>query len=219
MKMNTKLRVKSEVGIGSLFWFTLPYVKEIVSDKQIHLRLKQISFKLLKDDSPCISSNRDSQDAVADEILATEVPKMIFRKMIYEECKNSVNPVVLIIDDAEMNRLVLRWMIEKHNINIEIFEGKNGVEAVELFRNHVRGRNIPCLILMDIEMPEMDGIEATQLIRRDCDKDLVCIVAATAFASEVERESCMKIGMNAFLTKPITSCQIKQSLALSHILH
>lgn len=222
-KMNTEIFVKSEVGVGSIFWFYLPYNNGSYLDTQFKIVDQPLSSRRSESVeliSP-FSIKADKDDFIGVENNAKRIPRMSFHNMTLgneEEEKKEKKSVVLIIDDTEMNRLVLRWMIEKHNLNIVIYEGKTGIEAVKLFRMYVRGRNISCLIYMDIEMPEMDGIEATRIIRKESNYNDVCIVAATAFASEIERNTCLEVGMNAFFTKPITSSQIRHSLKLSNLL-
>ena len=113
--------------------------------------------------------------------------------------------VILIAEDVEMNMLLAKVLISNIIPNIEIVEALNGKEAVEI----VQQRHID-LILMDVQMPEMDGMEATENIRR---LNLVGvedlpIIALTAGALKEEKEKALKAGMNDFMTKPIDSAQL-----------
>ncbi len=80
----------------------------------------------------------------------------------------------------------------------EIRRAKNGLEAVQLFRELA-----PDLILMDIKMPEMDGLEATEMIRRE--NQTIPIIAITAFAFDKDRQRALSVGCNDYLSKPISA--------------
>jgi len=115
---------------------------------------------------------------------------------------------ILLVEDNTDNQLLMKRILTKGGYNIEIAE--NGREAVEAYRQAPRRYD---LILMDIQMPEMDGYEATEAIR-DLEGKLkssetgaalksVPIVALTAHAMVTEREQCLRRGMNDYMTKPI----------------
>ena len=101
---------------------------------------------------------------------------------------------VLIVDDTEVNRLVTKRFLKKLQINFE--EAEDGKAAVAL----VLSKNYD-LILMDCQMPELDGYEATRLIRA---KGInTPIIALTANAMPGDREKCLQAGMTGYLTKPL----------------
>ncbi len=104
---------------------------------------------------------------------------------------------VLVVEDNEINRFVLSTMLHKAGHDVDLVT--NGVEAV----NAVQNRSYD-MIFMDIQMPEMDGIEATERIRgMELDSDSVFIVALTANAMEGDRENYLAAGMDDYLSKPI----------------
>jgi PAS domain S-box-containing protein len=109
-------------------------------------------------------------------------------------------PTVLIAEDVALNRLLATTLIKKLIPNTTVLEAKSGKEAYEMAITL-----FPDLILMDLQMPEVGGIEATILIRKHEElKDRrVPIVALTAGAIKGEKERCMEAGMDDFLTKPI----------------
>jgi CheY-like chemotaxis protein/HPt (histidine-containing phosphotransfer) domain-containing protein len=96
--------------------------------------------------------------------------------------------------------VLIKAMISEIGSNIEIIEAKNGIEAIEKYQ-----KMSPDLILMDVHMPELDGISATKKIREIelLSGNKVPIIALTAGALKEERESCFASGMNDFLTKPL----------------
>jgi len=109
---------------------------------------------------------------------------------------------ILVAEDTESNFLLLSIILRK---DYEILRAFNGAEAVEICR-----AEHPDLILMDIKMPYMDGLEATRLIR-GYSKDIP-IIALTAFAFESDRERAIEAGCNDYLTKPVSQEAIEKIL-------
>ncbi len=107
------------------------------------------------------------------------------------------NLKVLIVEDREDNRYILQLMIEKLGCQIAWVE--NGQRAIE----HLVDNNYN-IILMDCQMPVMDGYEATQMIRqREQERKHTVIIGLTANAMEGDREKCLAAGMDDYLSKPI----------------
>jgi signal transduction histidine kinase/CheY-like chemotaxis protein len=116
---------------------------------------------------------------------------------------------VLVAEDNSVNRDVIRQMLQLLDCRVESVV--NGLEAVAA----VRQRHFD-VVLMDVQMPEMDGIEATKEIRRQegsAGDHRVAIIALTAHALEGQRERCLAAGMNDFLAKPITLEALTMALA------
>ena len=112
---------------------------------------------------------------------------------------------VLLAEDNNINRKVLTKMLNKCDVSFEI--AKNGKEAVELFK-----KDDFQLIFMDMQMPEMDGLEATVLIRKEQSWHIP-IIALTANAMAEDKQNCKKAGMDGFLTKPIQLKTIQDTIA------
>ncbi len=104
---------------------------------------------------------------------------------------------VLIVDDIFTNRLLLAEILR--NLEIEFDEVENGQEAIEL----IQQENYD-LILMDIEMPVMNGLETTRFIREKLSypKNKICVVALTAHNPELFFEDFKDVGFDQLLTKP-----------------
>ena len=116
---------------------------------------------------------------------------------------------ILVAEDVLLNMVLIKAILSDLGFNGGIIEAKNGIEAVEKYQELS-----PDLILMDVHMPELDGISATKKIR---DIELLTgnnipIIALTAGALKEEREKCFTYGMNDFLTKPLIPEKIKEML-------
>lgn len=103
---------------------------------------------------------------------------------------------VLIVDDVAINRAVLIDMLQP--LGFDLLEAADGRSAVEMVRLHA-----PDLVLMDLAMPEMNGIEATRAIRQLPGLEEVPIIAVSASASGKDEDASLAAGMNAFLPKPV----------------
>lgn len=104
---------------------------------------------------------------------------------------------VLVVEDNKVNVLLTKTMIVKLWQNTEVIVAENGAIGVEAFQEHQ-----PDLVLMDIQMPVMNGYECTQKIR-EIDTKNTPIIALTAGNLKGDREKCFEVGMNDFLSKPI----------------
>ena len=103
---------------------------------------------------------------------------------------------VLLVEDNEVNRYLVRFVLEKGGFRV--ITAGNGREAIELARLHQ-----PDMILMDIQMPVMDGYEATVQLKADAQLRAIPVVALTAFAMPHEREQAMAAGCAGHIEKPI----------------
>ena len=111
-------------------------------------------------------------------------------------------PLVLVAEDTDSNYLLISLILKKE---FRVIRAHNGVEAVELC-----GKIRPALILMDVKMPEMDGIEATRRIRQS--DDSVPIIAVTAFAFDRDRQRALEAGCDDYMAKPVQAVQLKEKI-------
>ncbi len=104
---------------------------------------------------------------------------------------------VLIVEDNELNMKLFNDLLEAHGFGT--IQTRSGVEAVELTRKHR-----PDLILMDIQLPEVSGLQVIQWIKDDEALRHIPIVAITAFAMKGDEEKIRQSGCEAYLSKPIS---------------
>ena len=104
---------------------------------------------------------------------------------------------VLIVEDNELNMKLFRDLIE--TCGHEILETRDGIEALKLAREHR-----PDLILMDIQLPEVSGLEITRWLKEDDELRAIPVVAVTAFAMKGDEEKIRSGGCEAYIAKPIS---------------
>jgi signal transduction histidine kinase/CheY-like chemotaxis protein len=117
---------------------------------------------------------------------------------------------ILVAEDVELNMLMLKSQLELIVPQAQLLEASNGREAIRQYQ-----QSAPDLVIMDLHMPEMDGLEATQKIRKiekESGAASIPIIALTADAFSQQQENCLKAGMNEFMTKPLDAEKLKQIL-------
>lgn len=108
-----------------------------------------------------------------------------------------MSKTVLIVEDNELNMKLFNDLLEAHGY--ATLKTANGVEAVELARAHK-----PDLILMDIQLPEVSGLEVTRWLKAADDLKHIPVIAVTAFAMKGDEERIREGGCEAYLSKPIS---------------
>ncbi|PWB50700.1 MAG: response regulator [Candidatus Methanoperedenaceae archaeon] len=120
-----------------------------------------------------------------------------------------MKPRILIIEDNEQNLYLLTFIVEKHGCEVQA--ARNGQEGLEM-----ACRIKPDLILLDIQLPIMDGYTVTRKVRSNTDLDKIPIVAITSFVMPDDRDKALDAGCNGYIEKPINPEtfmeQIKQYL-------
>lgn len=107
-----------------------------------------------------------------------------------------MKPIVLVVEDNERNRKLVRTILEFRGY--EVVECEDGEPSLELARKHK-----PVLVLMDIQLPKMNGVEALLRLRADPDTRTIPVIAVTASVTPSERERVVSAGFNAYIAKPI----------------
>lgn len=109
-----------------------------------------------------------------------------------------MKPTVLIIEDNQMNMKLFRSLLAK--TDYQIFEANDAENGIEMARTH-----LPDLILMDIQLPNMDGLQATRIIKQDSILSHIPIVALTSHAMLGDDQKAKEAGCDGYITKPINT--------------
>ncbi|OFY84802.1 MAG: hypothetical protein A3F72_05970 [Bacteroidetes bacterium RIFCSPLOWO2_12_FULL_35_15] len=157
------LSVESELKVGSIFTFYIPYKKSaqaLLRDEKIEKKYDMKSLSKLK---------------------------------------------ILLVEDNQLNILLISSLFSENNLKLQTAE--NGADCIEKLKENNGSTLVSkCfdIILMDMEMPNMNGYEATTIIRKEL-KNNIPIIAMTANAMAGEREKCLSFGMNDYISKPINA--------------
>ncbi|MDF2618473.1 MAG: response regulator receiver protein [Xanthobacteraceae bacterium] len=108
-----------------------------------------------------------------------------------------MSKTVLIVEDNELNMKLFNDLLEAHGYST--VGTRNGVEAMDLARRHR-----PDLILMDIQLPEVSGLDVTRALKADPELKAIPVIAVTAFAMKGDEERIREGGCEAYLSKPIS---------------
>ena len=112
---------------------------------------------------------------------------------------------VLVVEDNDLNMKLFHDLLEAHGYNI--IQTKDGMDALRLARQHR-----PDLILMDIQLPEVSGLEVTKWIKEDDNLKSIPVVAVTAFAMKGDEEKIREGGCEAYIAKPISVTNFLQTV-------
>lgn len=103
---------------------------------------------------------------------------------------------VLVVDDIPVNIILLKTMLAR--LNVIVLSAKNGQEALDIINEHK-----PDLVLLDIQMPVIDGLEVLKTVKSNPDTRDICIIMVSAFTSPEDINKAMNLGASSFITKPI----------------
>ena len=112
---------------------------------------------------------------------------------------------VLVVEDNDLNMKLFHDLLEAHGYNI--IQTKDGMDALRLARQHR-----PDLILMDIQLPEVSGLEVTKWLKEDDNLKSIPVVAVTAFAMKGDEEKIRDGGCEAYIAKPISVTKFLQTV-------
>ena len=140
--------------------------------------------------------------------LLPDTPALPDRRLtpLSQYSENFCGNHILLVEDNEANQFVARQLLSRAGLQVTV--AHNGKESVELVQHETYD-----LVLMDMQMPVMDGIQATLLIRQLPEGKKLPIIAMTAAASEADRDSCLKAGMDDYISKPIIATELMEKMA------
>lgn len=155
--------------------------------------------------------NVESEKAVGTSFIITipftvgEMSDLPLKEIKNTDSRILKNKKILLVEDNEMNRMVATTALSHYGAMItEVVNGAEAVEAVREIRYD--------LILMDMQMPVMNGLEATELIRKELKSDIP-IIALTANAIKGENDKCIEAGMNGYISKPFIEEELVNLMA------
>ncbi|PCK08303.1 MAG: hypothetical protein COA42_09960 [Alteromonadaceae bacterium] len=168
----------------------------------------------LQIDSDCVELNSDGDCVHGGTKVIIELPIDLLQELAPEMPDVLVEGVVgagkaskiLIVEDNLVNQLVLKGLLDRLGHNSQCVD--NGKEALEFLNTETVD-----VILMDVQMPEMDGLETTRRLRQGVSTRSVPIIAITANAMSGDRERCIAAGMNDYLSKPVTLPGLMEKLS------
>lgn len=115
---------------------------------------------------------------------------------------------ILIVDDNEQNRKLFRILLLKNGF--DVIEAENGVGGVKLAQER-----LPRLVLMDIQMPDMDGLAALSLLKKDSRTSNIPVIALTSYAMKGDRERFLSSGFVDYLSKPVKLDDLLRSIKIT----
>jgi signal transduction histidine kinase/tetratricopeptide (TPR) repeat protein len=196
--MKGRIELESQEHIGTTAWFTVTFDKakpEVSAGDVQNVQVPQT-----------VEQPRDNLQVARDHlpnpyIDLTVIPKEELRICIAED--NLIN-----------QRIAIQYVHKLGYTHVDAYE--NGQKAVEGLRQKAREGKPYHIILMDVQMPILDGYEATKLLRRDPSEEVrsVLVIAMTASAIQGDREKCLAAGMNDYLAKPVKAELLKRKLEL-----
>jgi two-component system, cell cycle response regulator DivK len=112
---------------------------------------------------------------------------------------------VLVVEDNELNMKLFNDLLEAHGY--KVVQTRDGLSALEIARKHM-----PDLILMDIQLPEVSGIEVTKWLKEDEELKRIPVIAVTAFAMKGDEQKIREGGCEAYISKPISVMSFLQTI-------
>jgi PAS domain S-box-containing protein len=187
-QLDSNLELVSEPGTGSTFSFELEVIPVATGES-----------------SPVASGVGDTAPPSVSDVTEAALADAAR----HSDDERDVGPVrILVAEDEKINRLVTRRMIDRLVSNAEVVTANDGRHAVEAFASGEFD-----LVLMDVQMPEMDGYEATMAIREAEGPDRrTPLIALTAGVVQGERERCLDAGMDDYVSKPVDLRRLEEAL-------
>jgi PAS domain S-box-containing protein len=215
LKFANKMRDNGNFSVKTL---PLILLHSLIHDEQFKKSCRELGIrccisKPIKQDQlfGCLASMRTSptEETTLIQGSATSVSRATSQVHIGLSSEQEFR--ILVAEDVPVNKLLIHTILKKLYPSSTIIETDDGAQTIHEYKKH-----IPDLILMDLQMPELDGIETTIAIRdleRSHSRKPVPIIALTARAMIIEIERCFQAGMDGFLTKPVNLDKLKVELS------
>jgi CheY-like chemotaxis protein len=197
--LDGRIWLESQLGVGSTVSFTLSFPR--VSVQPIS---PNEHFTTANESDPMATWSSDATES-------SPKPPLSARTLIL--CQIPRDQIrICIAEDNPINQKIAISFVTKLGFQCQAFN--DGAQAVEALRKQSKAGTPFHLVLMDVQMPVLDGYEATRVIREDLDPVVrgVLIIAMTASAIRGDREKCIEAGMNNYLAKPVRAAVLKEML-------
>ncbi|HUR30042.1 MAG TPA: response regulator, partial [Saprospiraceae bacterium] len=197
--------------IGSLRKKMTPVIVYSAKDfnKTETAQLQRVSNKII------LKGVNSLEHLLEETVLQTHINHLILspdKRRVIENIRSKEDILtaknILVVDDDVRNLFALTTVFERYNINV--ITAESGRDAINILNDNPKID----MVLMDIMMPEMDGYETTQKIRREHKNNLLPIIAVTAKAMKGDRQKCIDAGASDYITKPL---KIDQLLSLMRV--
>jgi CheY-like chemotaxis protein len=185
-----KIYLESEVGEGTTFHVEISFEKVEESFSVVHKKESGILPRIYKNGKLAIGMEAEEAKDEDEKVGVVAVKQ--------SETFDYTKPSILLAEDNPFNQLLAKTVLNKYFPDAQLTVANNGKQVVEYFNE---GKKFD-IILMDVQMPEMDGFEATVKIRENKANDSIPIIACTAGVTPPEVQQCFESGMDDFLAKP-----------------
>ena len=191
--MNGKISLESQVGVGTTVFFTVTFPKAAKTATK-----DRAPIAAQAPDAMATWSSEGESSSKSSYFDLSQIPR--------EEIR------ICIAEDNPINQKIAVSFVSKLGFKSEAYN--DGLQAVEALRQRSSEKNPFHLVLMDVQMPVLDGYDATKVIRTDKDPAVrgVLIIAMTASAIQGDKEKCIEAGMNNYLAKPVRAAVLKAML-------
>lgn len=172
-----------------------------------------LTSELRKDEEACFPSEGPMYEIPVEVSHCLLMPNLLTTEHSFDRVKRL--PFILVVDDAEFNRLVMRKLLG--GLGLDCAEACNGLQAISVIKGVYQERG-HCfrVLLMDLEMPEMGGIVATReilgMVARSEIPVKPNIIACSAYSSNEDKALCSQAGMSAYLEKPVSKERLEEVL-------
>lgn len=198
--MHGRIEIASEYGVGTTVWFEIPF--EIAYAPPEEESVNDLHFPLRgKNATP--SESQDLRSKFAAERPLSNSPEPTSQLLLDKSRKDTR---ILIVEDNLINQKIVKLSVQK--MGFAVFTALNGSECLD----YLKMNEIPDLILMDCQMPIIDGYSATSILRQHVNSAIreLPVIAMTASVIVGDREKCLAAGMDDYLAKPFKTSDLEK---------